>query len=697
MKKYSPFILLLLLIFSAGCQNSKDQCPMKANAITPPVIKTDAEPVRLISIIPAFTGNEEYLADLLRERYQRTGITDYALSCSLHPQGEQPIKKPQRIAKTFRKLKKLLKDTPQIRLGMLFQSLIGHGAVYNRNTQCAMPGTRLLQLDGKENLLYCPNDKNFLKYIDEAVTLMAKEGPAFCLTDDDVRLTEKYCACRLHLADVSRRTGIKVTRQRLVKAMANAVDPEDAQRGVPVIRKTGELNEDERIVKAFAESKIASVDNLCKVVRTALDRVDPKIACGSCMWYEVQYINSRVKITTGNAGSPLLRVSSGLYLELAVKDLALRMGWTGIQQVMFGNKGWTLLDEADTCPHNRYSKTARTMHLHLAVGIAQGLDGGKMWFDQGAHPLREVSLPYEEIVGKHQGFYRELRRLVKTWKPLGVVTRVAPPERGTPNAEEWNSKSFNNMGIPGFHGDLHADGITSLAGIQVRHFTDEELKKILSGKVLIDGEAAEALSLRGFSSLTGVKAEKKSIAVSSEKCLLTGISNPFVASAGQVFFKRLPGSEVLGEVVLKNPAGGQPKKVMPGTVYFENKLGGKIITSAMLMRHWHFMHVLTPGRKLVYLAWMKKLGGLPCYAPEDISVKLFAGKTTDGALGAAVFNFSYDPFAVKLVVEKPVRRVLELQPEGDWKEISFSFDKGILSIDRELATAGIGIYKLFEK
>jgi hypothetical protein len=54
--------------------------------------------------------------------------------------------------------------------------------------------------------------------------------------------------------------------------MANAVDPEDAKRGVPVVRKTGELNEDERIVKAFAESKIASVDNLwCWTKYTGVD------------------------------------------------------------------------------------------------------------------------------------------------------------------------------------------------------------------------------------------------------------------------------------------------------------------------------------------------------------------------------------------------------------------------------------------
>lgn len=684
------FMSLAVLVMT-GCVN-KENCNMKKEEIKPPVIKTTAEPVTLISIIPAFHDNVDYLAEMIKERYLRSGISDYALSCSLHPQGDDPMQKPLKMAATFRKLKKKLKDSPHIRLGMLFQSLIGHGAVYNPNSKCAMKGTRLRNLDGKEIVLYCPNDQNFQKYIDQAVYTMAKEGPAFCLTDDDVRVTADFCSCKLHLADISKRCGIKVDRKRLASAVRNIRALDDM---ATVFDGKKAETEDERICAAFLASKIASVDSLCKVVRNALDRVDSKISCGSCMIYMPEYINSRMKILTGEAGSPMLRVSSGLYLELAVKDLALRMGSTGVQHTMFGNRGWTLLDEADTCPHNRYSKTARTMHLHLTVAIAQGLDGGKMWFDQGAYPLRHISLPYETIVGKHQGFYRELRRMVTDWKQYGYVTRVAPPERGTPRMEDWNSQCFNHMGIPGFHGDVNVEGITALSGSMHKHFTDDEIRKMLSGKVLLDGDAAEALTRRGFASLIGVEAVRKEISVSSETCHLTGVRSPFRGGANAVFFKKLPGSEVLGTVNFIQSSGAKPKKVMPGTVYFRNKLGGEVLSSAMLICKWHFMHVLTPSRKLVYLAWTKKLGGVPCYVPEEISVKLFAGRTDDGALAITLFNFSYDPFKVKLATAEKVSKVLELQAEGDWKAVDFEYKDGTLEIDRTLDCAGIGVYKLF--
>ena len=669
---------------------------MNLKNIPAPVIRTSAEPIRQISVIPMFSGQEEYLADLIRERHRYTSISEFALCCSLHPQGEAPMKKPERAAKTFRKLKKLLSDTPSIRLGMLFQSLIGHGSFYNPNSQCAMPGVHLMKLSGEEDPRYCPNDRNFLKYIREAVTLMAKEKPAFCLTDDDLRLDRDFCACRLHLAEISRRTGLKVSRTRLVKALERAAVPPESLAGtLPVLRKNARPDDDDRIAAAFIESKIDSVRKLSLTVREALDAVDPGLICGSCTCYEPVYVGPRMEILTGRAGSPFLRISNGLYLELAVKDLALRMSSTGIQQVMFRNRGWQLLDETDTCPQNRYSKTARTMHLHLVMGLAQGLDGGKLWLDQGTYPLREVSRPYEDILAKYQGFYRELRRLVKEWTPGGLVTRVLPPERGVPCAVDWCGACFNHMGIPCFYGDMNDPGITALAGSQVNLFNDAEITRMLSGKVLIDGEAALLLTQRGFASLIGVKAMQKEFAASYEACLLTGVRTSFRAGKQAVFFQPLPGSETIGEVkLLRRGNLDSAEPVMPGTVYFRNRLGGEIICSAMLLRQWHFRDVLSPGRKLVYTAWLKRLGGLPCYAPEDVSIKLFSGQMKDGSRGVALFNFSYDPLKVRLCVQDPVREVLELQPEGDWKPIGFSYRKNLLTIEKTLETAGIGIFRL---
>ena len=63
-----------------------------------------------ISIIPHFPGNEEYLADLIRNRYKLTGIEKYAMSFPLHPQGDDIYDKTRIQKETFRRLKALLAD-----------------------------------------------------------------------------------------------------------------------------------------------------------------------------------------------------------------------------------------------------------------------------------------------------------------------------------------------------------------------------------------------------------------------------------------------------------------------------------------------------------------------------------------------------------------------------------------------------------
>lgn len=241
---------------------------------------------------------------------------------------------------------------------------------------------------------------------------------------------------------------------------------------------------------------------------------------------------------------------------------------------------------------------------------------------------------------------------------------------------------------------MESDGITSLAGTQVELFNDDEITRILSGKVLIDGEAAKLLTQRGFAPLMGVEVTAESFCASIEKCLLTGVCDSYVADSHSVFFRPLPGSEVLGQVKFRQYSGGPDKDVMPGTVYFRNRLGGEIITSSMLMRHWHFKDVLLPGRKLMYLAWLEKLGGIPCWMPEDVSAKLFAGRLSEKEMAVALFNFSYDPLDVVLCVKRTVQSVMELQPEGDWKAVDFTYCDGVLTIDRTLSCAGMGVYRL---
>ncbi len=113
-------------------------------------IRTDAPSLQFISILPQFLGRPEYLAKLIEERYERTAITDYAMSYPLHPQGDDVMAKVRLQAELFRSLKPLVAHLP-IRLGILFQSIIGHGGPW-ANTPGKFNVQRLVLPNGQTTI-----------------------------------------------------------------------------------------------------------------------------------------------------------------------------------------------------------------------------------------------------------------------------------------------------------------------------------------------------------------------------------------------------------------------------------------------------------------------------------------------------------------------------------------------------------------
>ena len=395
-----------------------------------------------------------------------------------------------------------------------------------------------------------------------------------------------------------------------------------------------------------------------------------------------------------------MRLSNSQYREGAIKDMCRVQATTGYQVVNLRNKGFDLLDESDTCPHNRFSKTARTMHLHIVSALFQGVDGGKLWFDQSACPLREISRPYEDIFGSHQGFYRELHRLVKSWKPVGLFTPIPQiereplPHKGTiySSIPDWINVCFAKCGIPTFYERFDYDGIRLLTGEQVDYFTDDELKTMLSGKVIIDSTAALLLTKRGFDKLTGVTATEQPFEVSAEIGLMDNWSTA-LGNEG-AFFTAAPNATVLTTAIFRAYSGAPKKDVMPASVYYENALGGRVITSAMALAKTYDIRYLNPARKLQYIDWLKRLGGVPAYLPDMQDLKLFCGTLSDGALLCGIFNFSYDPFPVRITLEKRPAEILRLMPEGDFAPMPFQWQDNTAALEQTLQPAELAAVKI---
>ena len=637
-----------------------------------------------VSIIPHFPGEEEYLAQLIAERFKKTGITDYAMSFPLHPQGDDIYDKVKIQKETFRKLKALLAGEKEIRLGILFQTTLGHGGYWNLAPQCGIEADKILKADGSETHRCCPLDQRFLDYIYNCIATLCEERPAFTLGDDDMRMFDGTCYCDRHVKMVSEMLGREYTRQELADAIANAA-PHDP------------------VAIAFEKAQINAMEKLSQTMRKAIDSIDPSISCGCCIVStRYDYAEMETRVLAGGT-EPFLRISNAYYLEGAPKEEVWRNASTGFQVVNARKWGFKLLDESDTCPHNRYSKSARTMHQHITSGLLMGLDGGKLWLDQGAYPLREVSRPYEKILSENQYFYRQVLHIRKNWTPAGGVIHVPAldrepyPVKGQHffNGGDWNSCCFGKMGFPVRYEDTaFKGGISLLSGGQSDYYTDEEIREMLSGAALIDGAAAVKLTARGFGAMMGAEALETAPRGSVEVQKSTGIRMGFLAAKNTPVLKALPGSEVLSEVFFSQYKGGASEFTMPGSTFFTNAAGGKVIVTAMNIKEWHYMHVLNPGRKEVYTEFLRRLGGVPCYLLEQQDARINCGFMPDGALVCAVFNYSADPLKIRLAVEKAPRQVERLSSCGMWEPIASYADGNVVETACQQETGTVGIYRL---
>ena len=626
-----------------------------------------------ISIIPNFPGQEEYTAELIRERYSKTGIRYYAMSYPLHPQGDDLYDKVKIQKSSFRTLKALLKEDKGIELGILFQSTVGHGGVWNLTPQCAIEADHILKADGSFDPCRCPLDDRFLEYIGSCVTLLCEEGPAFTMADDDMRMADGTCYCDRHVKLISQKLGREFTRETLAAAITEA-EPHSP------------------VAIAFEEAQIEAFERLCKTIRKAIDAVDPAIRCGCCVSFvRYDYAEREARALAGNT-APFLRIANSSYLEGPLREAIWKDAVTGFPVALFKNKGIPLLDESDTCPQNRFSKSARTMHAHISAGLLRGLSGGKLWLDQSIYPLRDISRPYEEILGKHRNFYGRLIELAQQWRPEGCAIIVPPfekepfPANGTKFYEHcnWTTGCLERCGIPCRWETETTPGVQLLSGGQVDYYSDDDLRLMFAGSLLIDGSAAIKLTERGFAELMGVTAEVKNYCGSREIMKETGLTVIFHKTAGTPFLTMLPGAEELSSVHFVQYTGGTSEKIMPGSTFFTNSLGGKVIVSAMLPKEWHHKDVANPGRKMIYLSYLEKLGGLPCFLPEMQDSRLICGVLPGGELACAVFNSSYDPLPVRITVDRRVEQLLCLTPEGRWEEVPFDMECGTVETHRQL-------------
>lgn len=190
-----------------------------------------------IVIPPYKDGDEKQItADILNYR-KKTGCRLILPALSFHPSAADPYEKASRLIGAYRRLKKSLAGT-DIQLGVLVQSIMGHWAEPSA-AKCSW--TRSVDINGKP-WRFCPLDPKFREHIYWFVSELAKENPAFVLTDDDMLCKgASECFCAFHLAEANRRLGLSMTADEYRKRVTAAKNGDEGQLNRDVKRVFDEL------------------------------------------------------------------------------------------------------------------------------------------------------------------------------------------------------------------------------------------------------------------------------------------------------------------------------------------------------------------------------------------------------------------------------------------------------------------------
>lgn len=634
--------------------------------------------MKLYSIMPL---NDDHIVEICDdiERQYKDGIATEALfNLPIPPEGNPIIDKARIGAEKLIQFRDEL-NRRGLSCGILVQATIGHG--YQMTTK--IPFSPVIGFtDGEEKYTACPYDENFRDYLRKSFATLASAKPSSIMVDDDFRLfarAAKGCACPRHLDEISRRFGKKITREELCE------------------RAEIDNEENRKLLQIFYDTQIDSLLGAAKAMREGIDSVDPTLQGSFCNCGDTcEGAGEIAKILAGKGNPVILRVNNGKYCTPGARGIANSIARAAIQTTILKNDVDIFLAETDTCPQNRYSTSAASLHTHFICSILEGAAGAKHWITRLAAFEPKSGEAYRKKLSKHAGMYNTLSEIVPQVEWFGARIPLShkpwtphPPLSKFKHASSENAFAscvLERLGLPMYFSDK-SGGAVFIDGKRDEFFDDAEIKEMLSGTAFLAVESAKSLIDRGFGEYLGVNIREvndNDPKASGEIIHTTGQNSS--VQLGRKILTTASEKTVEKSVVYTKPDGKTVVPLHPGVTSFKNDLGGNVnvFCGTPLARFVYFeaFSFLNESRKAQLIELMKESGNLPIYYPDDAEVYMKAGYMDDRIFCAFV-NIGLDNLdAVTLVCEKTVTKISRIKADGKIEECHFvAREDGKIDID----------------
>ncbi len=631
----------------------------------------------IYSIIPLDESHADEICEDVKKQYEAEVCGLALFMFTLVPDGKPPIDKAEIQGEKYRGFRDKLAEKG-LKCGILAQSTLGHG--YELDEMPFQPYVGLT--DGKSDFSYCPYDENLRRYLKKEFNTLAKLDPETIMVDDDFRSTFKSgraCCCPLHLKAFNEKAGTDLTREELKEIIC------------------GHTDLTEKYAEIFDETQREGLVGAAKAIREGIDEVNPKIkgaycSCGA----DTGFASDIAPILAGKDNPVIVRINDGWYTNAGNRwfsgNVSLR---AATQNCVLKNtdKVDFVLDESDTCPHNRYSTNATSVHAHFTGGILEGLKGAKHWITRLESYEPESGKAYRKKLAENSGFYSSLIRLADgiEWQGARIPLLKAIKHRYNFDGFAINPYNaftdmvFERLGLPVYFSDK-SGGAAFLEGDYIDEFTDEEIRDMLSKTAFMTSEIAEKLTARGFGKYIGTAVREYNGDVPTNE-VIDGVKCETQQRAKEL----LPSEKTEALSYAYRFTAKKSERLFPAVTRFKNELGGTVVvfsgTPNVPFSYLTAFAFLNENRKKQLIKLMKESGNLPVYYSGDAEVFLKTGITKSGERLTAIFDISFDKLEeIPLVFECKPKKIKRLMPSGELKDCEFINENGITTVNEAAET-----------
>ncbi len=618
----------------------------------------------------------EKICQDIKEQYE-SGVASCALfSMTLVPEGNPPANKVDSLCKKYMQFKNRLAEMG-LKCGVLVQASVGHGWVVGEMFPYQ---SHVNFCDGAATRAVCPCDTGFKEYIYNVMATIASCEPDHIMIDDDFRTIwskGEGCACPLHMDLFNKRANTALSDRELWE----------------IVNSKGELAK--KYTDIYIEAQRDSLIETAKVMRAGIDSVNPSLPASYCCCGNNAEFAYEIASTLAGDGNPIVvRINNGNYTPAGARFFSRAFHRAATQIAKLKGKVDIILAETDTCPQNRYSTGAMSLHTHFTGTILEGANGAKHWITRLIFYEPESGRAYRKILSKHHGFYEKLAEIVPTlkWRGCRIFVPSAPDFTYGRVKEEWDGWSYcvlERMGLPLYFSSDNG-GVVCLEGDVDTRLSDSEILELLSGNVILASDTALNLIKRGFGKHLGVDVRpwQGKIPVNERINATGGLTKVQINTMELVplFSDVIADSYVLNTLDYENY-----ESLFAGSTIYKNSLGGNIFvfcgTPVAEFRIDTAFSFLSYSRKQQLINMLKRTGELLVYYPNDEEVYLKAADMEDGKVFCSVFNIGLDPIEkLELVCAFEAKGFKRLMPDGAAMDITFTYENGKYILDTPCST-----------